>query len=112
MRAWSAAVNANRNNDAADLFAKDANVVQGDELVLHTHADAVRWNAALPCAGKVESVTTRSGGDLLVTFTLAVRPKHTCDGPGDEAAAIFRIAHGKIELFHQTDVPGAGTPAV
>ena len=112
VRAWSDAVNANRNDAAADLFAADAKVVQSEELVLHTHADAVRWNEALPCAGAIDSVTTRDNGDLLVTFTLGERPQHRCDGPGSEAAAIFRVAGGKISLFHQTDVPGGGTPVI
>lgn len=112
MRAWSAAVNANRNDDAADLFAKDAKVVQGNEIVLHTHADAVRWNESLPCAGNIQSVTAQSGGDLLVTFTLGTRPQHTCDGPGGDAAAIFRVVRGTITLFHQTDVPGSGSPTI
>lgn len=112
MRAWSSAINANENSKAADLFATDAKVVQGDELVLHTHRDAVRWNESLPCAGKVESISARDGGELLVTFILAERPQHACDGPGSQAAAIFRVQDGKITLWHQTDVPGGGTPAI
>jgi len=112
VRAWSSAVNADRNYDAAGFFAADAKVVQGDEIVLHDHADAERWNESLPCAGQIDSIVERSGGGLLVRFTLADRPHHACDGPGNEAAAIFRVRDGKITLFHQTDVPGADTPAI
>jgi hypothetical protein len=112
VRAWSSAVNANKNYDAADFFAAGAKVVQGDEIVLRNHADAERWNESLPCAGRIESVVERKDGALLVTFMLATRPHHACDGPGDEAAAIFRVRDGKITLFHQTPVPQDTTPFI
>ena len=54
VRAWSQALNDDDNERAADLFAPDAQVVQsGHELTLRTHADAVAWNASLPCSGKI-----------------------------------------------------------
>jgi hypothetical protein len=112
VRAWSSAVNADHNYDAADFFAAGAKVVQADQIVLHDHADAERWNASLPCAGRIDSVVERPDGALLVTFTLAERPHHACDGPGNEAAAIFRLRDGKITLFHQTSVPQDTTPFI
>jgi hypothetical protein len=43
--------------------------------------------------------------DVLVIFKLGDRPNHACDGPGDEAAALFRVRDGKIVLWHETAVP-------
>jgi hypothetical protein len=111
-RAWSAALDRNDNEAAARLFDNGAQIVQNTELVLSSHADAVRWNAALPCGGKITSVSLRSATDVLVVFTLENRPRHACDGPGQQAAALFRVRGGKIVLWHQTAVPppsGGGT---
>jgi limonene-1,2-epoxide hydrolase len=104
-RAWSAALDRNDNERAARLFAGDAKIVQGGELVLRDHAAAVRWNAMLPCGGTILSVTTQSKTDVLVVFRLGERPDHRCDGPGVRAAALFRVRDGKIVLWHQTQAP-------
>jgi limonene-1,2-epoxide hydrolase len=104
VRAWSDAINANDNARAAALFARDAKVIQSGELVLHSRADARRWNAALPCAGHVDSLRA-SGGRVTATFTLGERARHTCDAPGRQAAAVFEIRGGKIVLWHQIAVP-------
>jgi len=53
VRAWSAALDRNDNEQAARLFADGAQVVQNGEETLLTHADAVRWNAGLPCGGRI-----------------------------------------------------------
>ena len=108
-RAWSAALDRNDNEAAARLFADDAKIVQGGELVLSDHAAAVQWNAMLPCGGSIESVTTESKTDVLVVFKLDERPEHRCDGPGTRTAAIFRVRDGKIVLWHQTDAPPLGS---
>ena len=111
-RDWSAALDRNDNEAAALLFANDARVVQNGELTLTTHADAVSWNAALPCGGQIVSITRQGANDVLVVFRLEDRPRHACDGPGSQAAALFRVRDGKIVLWHQTDVPppsGDGT---
>jgi hypothetical protein len=104
-RSWSAALDRSDNEAAALLFADGATVVQNGELTLSTHAEAVRWNAALPCGGKILSVSRRNATEVLVIFTLQGRPRHTCDAPGQQAAAIFRVRDGKIVLWHQTAVP-------
>lgn len=83
--------------------------MQDGVLTLRTHSDAVKWNAALPCGGKIISITTQSRNDVLVVFLLDHRPGHACDGPGEKAAAIFRVRDGKIVLWHQTEVPAAVT---
>jgi limonene-1,2-epoxide hydrolase len=104
-RAWSAAIDRADDDAAASLFADDANVIQSGILTLRTHADAVQWNAALPCGGRVTRVVKRPGHEVLLVFRLRDRPGHRCDAPGSAAAAIFRVENGKIVLWHQTDVP-------
>jgi hypothetical protein len=108
-RAWSAALDRSDNEAAASLFAKGAEVIQSDELVLANHSDAVTWNAGLPCGGRIEKVFQRAPDEVIVVFLLDERPRHTCDAPGTDAAAIFRVEHGKIVLWHQT-LPPDETP--
>jgi SnoaL-like domain len=110
VRAWSKALNAGDNQGAADLFAPGAEVVQGP-VVLHlrTHADAVVWNAGLPCSGKIVALST-NGATVTATFLLDDRPTSACDGPGHRATAVFRIRAGKIVLWHQVPEPAAPPP--
>jgi limonene-1,2-epoxide hydrolase len=111
VRAWSAALNANRNAAAADLFAPKARVIQaGLLLVLRTHAVAVAFNAALPCSGRIVGLTVHRNR-AVATFVLGERPKHTCDGPGQKAAALFVVEKGRIVLWEQVAVPPAGPTA-
>jgi len=106
-RAWSAALDRSDNADAAKLFAPYAEIVQNRELVLRTQADAIAWNAALPCGGRITRVVHEARDDqVLVVFELEERPGHRCDAPGQDAAAVFQVAHGKIVLWHQTLPPG------
>jgi limonene-1,2-epoxide hydrolase len=114
VRAWSQELNTGDNNDAAKLFAPGAEIVQaGTTLRLNTEAQAVAWNAALPCSGRIVSITT-SGNLTRATFILGDRPDHKCDGPGQKATAIFRVRKGKIVLWHQTSTapPAPVGPAV
>lgn len=105
VRAWSSALNANRNEAAARLFALGARVVQpGVDVRLTTHALAVEFNDALPCAGKIVRIQVH-GNRVVATFVLGKRPKHTCDGPGQKAAALFVVRNGKIVLWQQVAVP-------
>src|ERR687884_1119176 len=108
VRAWSKALNSGDNQGAADLFARGAEIVQGPVVLrLRTHADAVVWNAGLPCSGKIVALSTR-GATVTATFLLGDRPTSACDGPGHRATAVFRIRGGKIVLWHQ--VPNASPP--
>jgi limonene-1,2-epoxide hydrolase len=112
VRAWSQALNDGDNNRAADLFAKDAEVVQpGRVLTLRTHDQAVAWNAALPCSGKILSIKSR-GNTATATFLLGDRQPSSCDGPGERATAIFKVIKGKIVLWHQTPAAGPTGPTV
>ena len=110
MRAWSAALDANDNEHAARLFADDAQIVQNGEQILQTHADAVRWNAGLPCGGRISHLELHGDDEVLAIFELRNRPQHRCDGLGSQAAAIFRVEHGRIVLWHQTVVPERFAP--
>ena len=110
-RQWSAALNRNDNEAAARLFAGHATIVQGGEMKLATHADAVRWNAGLPCGGRIVSLQLQgTSGDVLVVFRLQERPQHRCDAPGGRAAALFSVRDGKIVLWHQTNPPPPDSP--
>lgn len=112
VRAWSEALNEDNNNRAADLFARNAEVIQaGHELTLRTHADAVAWNASLPCSGKIVSIDA-SGDTATATFLLSNRQHGVCDGPGRHATAIFKVHRGKIVLWHQTPARGPTGPTI
>lgn len=110
VRAWSRAIDADRNDAAADLFARGAEVVQGGQVTrLRTHADAVAWNAGLPCSGTIVALA-RSGDVVRATFLLGDRRRSRCDGPGERATAIFRVHDGKIVLWHQVGSEGVPGP--
>jgi len=110
VRAWSSALNANRNEDAARLFALHARVVQpGVDVQLDTHKLAVAFNDALPCAGTITRLQHVQHG-LVATFVLGERPKHRCDGTGQKAAAYFVVSGGKIVLWQQVAVPAQKKP--
>jgi hypothetical protein len=102
VRAWADALRADDNERAAALFAPNAAIVQGDQMIrLRTHRDAVRWNARLPCAGKIVSLT-RDGSAVTATFRLGDRKSRSCgDPPGAEAIALFVVEHGRIILWDQ-----------
>ena len=105
VRAWSSAVNAGDNETAADQFATNAEIVQGGvEQRFRNRADAVDWNAGLPCSGRIVRLETR-GAEVTATFVLGDRPTSRCDGPGAKARAVIRVRHGKIVLWHQVPVP-------
>jgi limonene-1,2-epoxide hydrolase len=112
VRAWSQALNTDDNNRAADLFAPGAEVVQaGQVLRLRTHADAVAWNSALPCSGRIVSIKS-AGQTATATFELADRRSSRCNGPGRRATAIFRVEKGKIVLWHQTAPESTSAPEI
>jgi limonene-1,2-epoxide hydrolase len=106
-RAWSADLNRSDDKAAGALFATDAQVVQNGTILQLGRNDAARWNAMLPCGGAILSVVQQAPSEVLVVFRLEDRPGHTCDGPGDTAAAVFRVVGGKITLWHQVPPPSA-----
>ena len=109
-RAWSNALNANHNVAAANLFARNARIIQpGVDGRLTSHALAVAFNASLPCAGRITEVRV-NGDRATVTFVLGQRPKHRCDAPGAKAAAVFTVRNGKIVRWQQIPVPAPSGP--
>ncbi len=113
VRAWSQELNDGDNQAAAKLFAPGAKVVQaGTTIRLDTQAQAVAWNAALPCSGTIVSIKTKDE-TATATFVLGDRRERKCDGPGERATAIVRVHEGKIVLWHQTSAaPAPVGPAV
>jgi len=113
VRAWSKALNDDDNVAAAKLFARGAQVIQAGEVVtLSTRADAVEFNAALPCSGQIVSLSSH-GDTVTATFRLGERKARRCDGPGQHATAVFRVRKGKIVLWHQTSSDqGSAGPVV
>jgi limonene-1,2-epoxide hydrolase len=110
VRAWSAALNRGDNDAAADLFAPNATVSQPGYIAqLATHDDAVAFNRSLPCSGEIVELTTE-GNEVMATFLLGDRPASPCDGPGDQATAIFVIEDGKIVVWQQVPTPAGEKP--
>ena len=105
VRAWSEAVNTGDDEAAAELFAPGAEVIQGNlRGRLETYEDAVLFNRALPCSGRIVRVESGKDG-VTATFRLGDRPSSACDAPGAEVRAFFRVEGGKITLWHQ--LPGS-----
>jgi limonene-1,2-epoxide hydrolase len=110
VRAWSQALNSDDNERAADLFAPGAEILQaGRVATLRTHEDAVAWNAALPCSGRIVSIRSH-GQTATATFALGDRRTSRCDGPGERAIAIFRVVDGKIVRWYQPAPGDASDP--
>jgi limonene-1,2-epoxide hydrolase len=107
VRAWSEALNSGDNNRAGSLFAPGARIVQAGIVErLRSRAEAVAWNASLPCSGRIVALRAR-GETVRASFLLGDRPANTCDGPGSVVRALFRVHDGKIVLWHQ--LPGPPT---
>ncbi len=100
-RTWSQALNAGDNEAAARLFAKGAQIYQAGTVThLRTLADAIRWNATLPCSGHILHIET-AGDTTTATFLLGPRKDSPCDAPGATATAQFQVRHGKIVVWRQ-----------
>jgi hypothetical protein len=98
---WSQALNGGDDEAAAELFAPGAVVIQdGRRATLANEADALAFNASLPCGAKITAKKT-DGSEVTATFTLTRRPEHMCDGTGEAAVTVFAVADGKITLWHQ-----------
>jgi limonene-1,2-epoxide hydrolase len=109
VRQWSRALNADDNEAAAALFARGARVVQPGVDVRVTPRLALAFNASLPCGGKIVALRRR-GSRVTATFLLTERPRHRCDAPGQKAAALFVIEHGRIVRWQQVAVPRSKQP--
>lgn len=111
VRAWSADLNSDRNVALARLFFLPATMIQGPYMYrLRTREEVARWHAALPCSGRIVSITVR-GHFATAVFKLGNRKRSKCDAPGTLAAARFTIVNGKITVWQQVQPPSQGPAA-
>ena len=111
VHAWSNRLNAYDNAGAARLFARPAVFLQGGAaLRLRTYADIALWHSLLPCAGRIASISVK-GEYATAVFVLANGKHRRCDAPGQKAAAVFRVHHGRIVSWEQIPVPPSGPTA-
>ena len=111
VHAWSDRLNAYDNAGAARLFGRPAVFVQGSGVLrLRTYAAIALWHSLLPCAGRIVSISV-NGEYATVVFVLANGKHRRCDAPGEKAAAVFRVHHGKIVSWEQIPVPPSGPTA-
>jgi limonene-1,2-epoxide hydrolase len=105
VRAWTAALNRSDNEAAANLFAKNAVVIQnGLRLVLFSHHIAALWMKGVPCSGRLVHITvTKDLADAI--FVLGSRKGIKCDAPGIKARAAFVVRNGRIIRWVQLPVP-------
>jgi hypothetical protein len=110
VRAWSKALNASDDKAAGALFATRALAIQGSFVVrLDTAKSAAIWNSALPCSGRIVRLRILAGNVVKATFVLGHRKGHSCDAPGQLAAAQFTVVKGKITRWEQV-VPDINVP--
>ena len=108
--AWSARLNAGDNAGVARLFRVPVLMTQGQFVFrLVTRDQVARWHAALPCSGRVVSITV-AGRVATAVFRLGNRTTSRCDAPGTLAAAEFTIVGGKIIAWRQVAVPPGAVP--
>ena len=102
VRLWSDAVNHGLNADAAELFAPGAKAVsaEGEVVTLRTRRDAERFNALLPCQGKIIAMS-REGHQVTATFRLDQRGTFACPAPLSVDTAVFTVEDGKIVRWEQ-----------
>jgi hypothetical protein len=103
VRAWSDALRRGDIDAAADLFALPSRVqlLPGAPYeVVSEHADAVAFNLALPCGGRLVKADQR-GLYIDALFLLSDRPGSPCDAPGATARAAFLVRGGKIAVWRR-----------
>jgi hypothetical protein len=111
VRAWSRYLNRGDNAAEARLFSLPATMIQGPTgYRLRTPSQIAEWHAALPCSGRIVSITVR-GRYATAVFRLGNRKASRCDAPGTLAAARFTIVRGRITIWEQVRPPSAGQPA-
>ncbi|HWH43477.1 MAG TPA: nuclear transport factor 2 family protein [Thermoleophilaceae bacterium] len=107
IRGWSAALNAGRFEHAASFFAPGAVIEQGLEETLDTRAEAIAFNASLPCRGEVTDIEDE-GATSLAAFRLGEGRGGACP-EGGVARVRFRIDDGLIHEWRQlAEDPAAG----
>jgi hypothetical protein len=111
VRAWSRYLNTGNNAAEARLFSLPVTVIQGRfAFRLETSNQIAEWHAALPCSGRILSISVR-GRFATAVFRLGNRTTSKCDAPGMLAAARFTIVRGKITMWQQVPPPSTGPVA-
>jgi hypothetical protein len=99
VRAWSDAINHGQNDEAAELMAPNAKIVQqGRAFLLPARPDALRFNTSLPCQGRIVALST-DGNRVTASFLLDNRGTFACGGVGTTDTAVFTIRHGRIAVW-------------
>jgi hypothetical protein len=111
VRSWSRYLNSGDNAAEARLFSLPAIMIQGSTgFRLRTPGEVAEWHAALPCSGRILSISVH-GRFATAVFRLGNRATSKCDAPGTLAAARFTIVHGKITVWQQVPPPSQGPAA-
>jgi len=113
IRTWLAAVRRADFAAAAATFAPDARVQNGGPVArLRSRAQAVAWNAALPCGATLANAGGASGY-AIVEFRLTDRRGSRCgSGTGAPAYGAIRVRGGRITEWYRLPDPVApsGSP--
>jgi hypothetical protein len=109
---WARALAAGDVDAAAKLFAIPSVAQNGLLYPITDFDDARRFNASLPCGGKLVEAR-EEGRFILATFRLRERPgAGACgDGTGEEAVTAFVIEDGRIVEWRRVIETGAPTPS-
>jgi hypothetical protein len=112
VRGWSAALNRDDFERAAQYFARGALIQQTERFRLTSRRAALDFNRSLPCRGLVTKVHDE-GATAVATFTLLPRPgapRTSCD---TTVRVRFRARGGKFVEWRQLGQRAGpqGTPA-
>jgi SnoaL-like domain len=100
IRGWLLALERQDYEQAAYYFAPGAIIDQGHPFRLRTPADAVNFNASLPCRADLIRLT-HEGRRVLATFALHEGPGGACSG---RVRVRYTIRKGKFTEWRQ--LPG------
>ena len=103
VRGWIDRLNHDLDEEAAAFFAPGATVEQrGETTTLTTHAEIVRWNASLPCQGRIVALGVE-GERVTATFLLDHRHTFACPAPLSVDTAVLTVRDGRIVAFQQLE---------
>ncbi len=113
VRGWSAALNRDDFERAAQYFARGALIQQTERFRLTSRRAALDFNRSLPCRGLVTRVHDEGVATAVATFTLLPRPgapRTSCDSI---VRVRFRARGGKFVEWRQLPQRAGpqGTPA-
>jgi hypothetical protein len=98
IRGWLLALERDDYVHAAEFFAPNALIDQGDPYRLKGQSDARIFNASLPCRAELVDVADEPGPRSLATFSLREGPGGECTG---RVKVRFTIVRGKFTVWRQ-----------